>query len=598
MTTLVTKGNSNTTVGNNLSIKTWTHVIANNTNRVLIVSVGIRAYQSITSITYGAQNFVKIVEKSHLSGNYARVEMWALFAPAVGTNTVTLNVSAPDYFEVNSTDYYNVLQNVVGDIETFSGTTTSAVATAKNMVTGDLMLNTICVGDDYPVTTLTVGSDQTQNWKILEATIWYGGGGTKTGTGTQQATWMIIGRSWAIASVVLKFVPDFPTPTAFIPAIFDRTADDVTNGASKAFLNVVDFSRIYSNALYINGLISANLGISITFNAVPTKTITSIITATELNTLLANTERMRQVIAPTLQPIQSIWRTGNNPSPTYLDVNLWERTLSAMYAYFQCRNSHTGVAITNAGLTRNNGFRTYSAPAAGPIYTPYTKSLLHFTGFDKSPAMIDESGKVWTTYGNVSLDASQYKFAPVSAYFAGKGSYITTPAHKDFVLGKDDFTVDFWYRFSEMVASTGYWLFGQAGANDGDTLGSIGAYCHWSLHKVVAKYQVPGMSGFYQINAANIVVANTWYHFAMVRSNVLGGISMYTNGILDGFSAYTGYIQRSPHHFSIGAEGETVQAGATYSFPGWIQEFRFSKTARWLANFTPPAAPYTDLIYK
>ncbi|MDI6787615.1 MAG: hypothetical protein QME51_04520, partial [Planctomycetota bacterium] len=78
----------------------------------------------------------------------------------------------------------------------------------------------------------------------------------------------------------------------------------------------------------------------------------------------------------------------------------------------------------------------------------YTKALLHFDGTDASTTFIDESGKIWTRYGNAQIDTAQSKFGGASGLFDGAGDYITTPDHNDFNLGSGNFTVDLRVRFN------------------------------------------------------------------------------------------------------------------------------------------------------
>lgn len=180
--------------------------------------------------------------------------------------------------------------------------------------------------------------------------------------------------------------------------ITDRTALDVTNKTAKAFFNVADWQRIYNNTQVTKALVDFLLSINITFNTVATPTITTIPTVTELNTLLANIERIRlasNLPAITgLTEITSAWLAGSSvDAPDYLDVNEWEKVIESIrsniinavdYAihcgvatsgqvrFYQARwrkyawieNSETpsrlprtGLAITGTGLQRQNTYR-------------------------------------------------------------------------------------------------------------------------------------------------------------------------------------------------------------------------------------------------
>lgn len=187
----------------------------------------------------------------------------------------------------------------------------------------------------------------------------------------------------------------------YTPPIYDRTADDVDNKTAKAYLNVADWMRIYSNAQIVNAMVEFLLEINITFDAISTPTITTIPTVTQFNTLLANIERIRVAAClPAITGLSEIaadWQAGSSmDAPTYLDVNDWERVLDIIFSsvaravdyqpycgvfavgqarFYQhrfrkfvawvdpsdapVRRARTGFAITGAGLTRADGFRGY-----------------------------------------------------------------------------------------------------------------------------------------------------------------------------------------------------------------------------------------------
>ena len=165
--------------------------------------------------------------------------------------------------------------------------------------------------------------------------------------------------------------------TRYLTPVYDRTLADVTAKTSKGYFNVADWTRIYGNAEVVKTLVDLVLSISVTFDTVPTPTVTTIPTVTQLNTLLANIERLR--IAADLPPITGLvevkddWIAGYmSPAPNYADANTWERVLSIIYnnvgedsgytgwippAASPTRRARTGVAITGSGMDRNNGFR-------------------------------------------------------------------------------------------------------------------------------------------------------------------------------------------------------------------------------------------------
>lgn len=164
-------------------------------------------------------------------------------------------------------------------------------------------------------------------------------------------------------------------------AITDRSEIDIEFLTDKAYQNVSDWVRLYGNAKAARGLVQAILGISIDFDTVPTMDRYGIPTFAQLNTILANIERIRLAADlpadPELVNVNVGWGYGAvSDAPTYEDVNSWERVLeiielamkpiadAAMYpwvanAVTPVRRARCGIAKFGANLTFNNRFRKY-----------------------------------------------------------------------------------------------------------------------------------------------------------------------------------------------------------------------------------------------
>lgn len=212
-----------------------------------------------------------------------------------------------------------------------------------------------------------------------------------------------------------------------------------------------------------------------------------------------------------------------------------------------------------------------------------TVSLLHMNGEDASTVFTDESEKVWTANGNAQIDIAQYKFGGASGLFDGTGDLIDTPDHADFDVSSGNFTIDCWIRrntiggFQEicgqcdsaLTLTTISWLFRIDNTN----------------HLVGGIYS--GSTGYIAASAGTIINDGNWHHVAMVRSG--NTITLYIDGVADGTISVVGVTaNNSANKVSIGRLGEY---SANY-WNGWVDEFRFSKVARWTSNFTPPTKEY------
>lgn len=187
----------------------------------------------------------------------------------------------------------------------------------------------------------------------------------------------------------------------YIPGITDRTELDVSGRTAKAFINVVDWVRIYNNAKIASLIVSFLIDQEIQFDAVETPVITKIPYVADLNKLLGNIERARAAAGlpaiPGLVEIKDDWLSGSAPAtPTYLDANDWEKVIEVIFNSFAAsldfrvycgvaatgqtrfyqnrwrvypnwvqdsltpvRRNRSGISISGAGLTRNNLGRRY-----------------------------------------------------------------------------------------------------------------------------------------------------------------------------------------------------------------------------------------------
>jgi len=130
--------------GNMTNPFTWTHTVANQPNRILLVTVSYNAQTATitsSSVTYGGQALTRVTSDVNCSAsNNCQSEMWYLKNPPVGTNTVSIVPSAAGQAIVaGSSSYYNVDQtNTFGTITTNTGTSAgfaqAATTTANQMV--------------------------------------------------------------------------------------------------------------------------------------------------------------------------------------------------------------------------------------------------------------------------------------------------------------------------------------------------------------------------------------------------------------------------------------------------------------------------------
>ena len=205
----------------------------------------------------------------------------------------------------------------------------------------------------------------------------------------------------------------------------------------------------------------------------------------------------------------------------------------------------------------------------------YTKALLHF-----DYGITDESGKTWTDYSNgITIDYKKFGSGALNLNHASN-SYITTPTTSDFVFGTGDFTIDFWFYMTQVNMT------GQANTFVTNISGNTGFT--FSMVKYTDRgWELAIGTTLYTSGVLNPPL-NQWVHCAVVRSS--GTLKYYLNGSSIYSASCPTDIVSSTAAFMVGYP-------TNFSPYSYIDELRISKgIARWTSNFTPPTAPYGQII--
>jgi hypothetical protein len=210
-----------------------------------------------------------------------------------------------------------------------------------------------------------------------------------------------------------------------------------------------------------------------------------------------------------------------------------------------------------------------------------TITCLHFDETNAKKVAIDSgfgpltSKPRWDVYGNAAITTAQSKFGGSCLSMAG-GALVNPYQYLKYGFGTGDFTIDAWVRRPAVNVSDYIY-----DSRPDSSPGSINSVFYITTTNVLSYYS----TGATRITGTNLIVANTWYHVALVRSS--GVTKIYLNGVQEG-SAFTDGT-------SISAYANRPIIGAAYNLSGsnlFLDEYRISSSARWTANFTPPNAPY------
>jgi hypothetical protein len=168
----------------------------------------------------------------------------------------------------------------------------------------------------------------------------------------------------------------------WVTPITDRSLADIQNRTVKAFLNVRDWVRIHGNTQQVQALIRILAGFEVPLTSLPTPAITHFPTADEINTLIADIDRLRE--AACLPPVLGVVALKHDyqpglgaAAPDFEDVNAWEQDLLLirnLFAQAAANLIYCGVAATGQPRFWQSRFRrpAYILADPSPSRSPRT----------------------------------------------------------------------------------------------------------------------------------------------------------------------------------------------------------------------------------
>ena len=167
-------------------------------------------------------------------------------------------------------------------------------------------------------------------------------------------------------------------------------------------------------------------------------------------------------------------------------------------------------------------------------------------------------------------------------YFDG-GNYLKTNPHSDWNIGSQDFTIEFWAKFTSVDTND---LIGYRGDGNNNVwrfyIGGTGTIKFQSIH-----------NGSIEINITTTYTGglsnNIWYHMVLVREG--SEFRVYIDGTKIGFGTDSSAL----HYYDGVGTLNVGMVDSTYYMNGYIDEVKFSVgIARYNNNFTPPTRPEDD----
>lgn len=218
-----------------------------------------------------------------------------------------------------------------------------------------------------------------------------------------------------------------------------------------------------------------------------------------------------------------------------------------------------------------------------------TLALLHFEGANNSTVFADSSvfNRTYTS-NNAVLSTTQFKFDNASlSVSSGTFDCIRSYDYTGFWdLGTSNYTAEMWF-YQKSLTSSLRGIFSIIGDSDTQPIGILTR----NNGDVVATFQKTG-GGLLFLTHQNKFTAGSFFHVALVRNGA--EIALYLNGIKSNttYNIGTASLKTGAIGLYIGACAESL-GGLGFGLNGYIDEFRLRKEAMYLADFTPPNAPFT-----
>lgn len=249
--------------------------------------------------------------------------------------------------------------------------------------------------------------------------------------------------------------------------------------------------------------------------------------------------------------------------------------------------------IKGALRSRQRGFllNPYRfAPAGGGGESdPYYANRALGLHFDSITPYVDNSPtpKAITAFNAPTLDTVNKQFGAGSLAFNGSNQYLTAGVAADwtFLHNGTNWTIDFFWRLTTS---------GQEPLSTGNSTG-IRLFRNATNGQLIIYVKNAGAHVYDQIGInSSTAVDGIFRHIEITHDASLGSgqIKLYTNGILQGSTSRTG-------SYAAGAPSANLNIGRSsidaFYIGGNLDDVRIANgIVRHTANFTPPAAPFSD----
>lgn len=280
----------------------------------------------------------------------------------------------------------------------------------------------------------------------------------------------------------------------------------------------------------------------------------------------------------------TLWINGvsQGTTTTYPDNSDTQITVAASAVRFQ--TSNTDGYISNFRVVNGTAIYTsaFTPPTAPLTAVTNTKLLLNMAD---GQAIDSAAQNNLTLYGNAKVSNTQAKFGGTSLYLDGTGDYAVLNDSDAWAFGTGDFTVETWLYLDGTPGTFDY-IFDMRNTSQTEYTWALSFnYMNTTTDKLqwASNNTTPNA-----ILTADYPSLNQWVHIAICRSGTT--TRMFYDGTQSAINT-----SDSADYRNTGHEGYIGCRHSVESFiNAYYDDIRFSKFARYTANFTPPTETFAD----
>jgi hypothetical protein len=245
--------------------------------------------------------------------------------------------------------------------------------------------------------------------------------------------------------------------------------------------------------------------------------------------------------------------------------------------------------ISNLRLIKGSNLYTSSfTPPTAPL-TPVANTSLLLTG--TNAGIYDQTLQNNIRTIGTTVNNNVYKYGTGSMFFNGSTSYLlinnSLSVLTPLTVSGSTMTMEAWVYPTALRAGSQSYTFPCI-------LGMGGTYMNFGVNNGTPTFY--WYTGSQNSLASSITIAaNTWSHIAVViNGSGSNNLKIYVNGVLGATGTFTNISWSSAsggNNIYVGTEESNI---ATSGWPGYIDELRITRSARYTANFTPSTVAFNS----